>query len=300
MTRTISLSIFTLLAAGACSKRSGDGAGKSETGETETGETTEAPGPTEPGPAEMTRLFACDFVAWSGEGPERQGKFALANKSDRSVKRVQTWIYYYKGGEQFDRYPHALAQSFEPGVKTELELGAKGDKIKKETSAAACEITEATFTDGESWSNHNLNYNRLMIPRPLDGETHEQLLARTGEKVKARWTGNQEGKARFELENASGQPLEVRTAWVYYYDVDGRQLARAVSGLMQKLAVGATAEAELGYERDKIPEGAAVIEAGVSSVEFEGGRTWINRNLAPFERPMVSKPQAAPEPDAGN
>lgn len=279
------LAMLSVVAAGCKGDKKDKPAGDG-TGDTGGSGDTARPADAAPAPSAITRLFACDFVAWDGEGDERQARFALVNKGKKPVKRLQTWIYYYKKGEQIDRYPHALAQTFEPGARVEQKLGAKGTKIKKETEAAACEVTEATYTDGEVWSNLNLNYNPLMIPRPLDGETHEQLLARTGTAVKATWKGNLDGQATFELENVKGEPLEVRTVWVYYYDVDGRQLGRAVSNLMLKLDAGARVEQAVGYDGDKIPEHTRVIEATISRVDLAGGKPWINRNLAPFDKPM--------------
>lgn len=251
-------------------------------------------------PAVLTRLFQCDFVDWQGEGAERQARFALTNKSSEPVKRIQAWVYYYKGPDQIDRYPHALVSSFPPGEKKVLALGAKGEQIKTDVDGAACEITEGTYAGGDKWNNDNLNYNRLMIPRPRDGETHEQLLARTGAKVVATWDGKTGGTARFTLENKSGRPLRAETVWVYYYNASGKQLGRAVANLRLDLATAATSTKELGYPGDKIPEGTAIIEATVSKVAFTDGakETWINRNLAPFERPMESKPEAAPAPAA--
>jgi hypothetical protein len=296
MPQTIAL-VTALLCATACSKDSSD-KDKTPNDGPETGKTSEPPKDEPPeATGEVTRLFGCDFVAWSGEGPERQAKFALTNKGKKPVKRIQTWIYYYQKGEQIDRYPHALAQTFEPGAKAELALGSKGTKIKEGVDATACEITEATYADGETWANHNLNYNGLMIPRALEGETHEQLLARTGVAVRATWLGETgDGGAKFALENTRDRPLRARTAWVYYYDVDGKQLGRAVSNLMFAMEPKAKADQELGYKGDKIPEGTRVIEATVSVVEFADGakEKWINRNLAPFERPMESKPPADP------
>jgi hypothetical protein len=299
MHRSLALLFAAQLAAGCSKDKHEPPDDKADSAKTDDG-VEMPPEPDEPDePPVVTRLFDCEFVAWDGEGEERQARFALTNEGKDPVERVQTWIYYYEGAEQIGRFPHALFQEFAPGARVEEKLGSKGKQGNSEVDGAACEVSEATYVGGSTWENLNLNYNHLLIPRPRSGETHEQLLARSGVAVEPIWDekipGSGEGGANFTLVNVEGESLTARTAWVYYYDVDGKQLGRTATNLMLGIEPGKPVEKQLGYQGDEVPEGTRYIEATVSSVELAGGKKWFNRNLAPIERPMATPLPNSPE-----
>jgi hypothetical protein len=282
-----------VLVCAACGSKKDEQAAAPSSSSTSTGAAgATSPAAATPGvpPDRKTRIFECGFVKLDGEGKARTAIFKLKNLGDRTAAGAQAWLYYYDQADKLlSRYPHRFSTKLEPGAVEEQPLGHTGASIPKDAAKIECEISEVEWKDKARWANGNLSSHA--IDRPRGGFTHEQLLAREGERVTATWTGKNVDGPVLALKNVSGRPLTVKTVWVYQYDARGKQLERSVSNVGIDLEPGAQVEQKLGPKG--LRAGTKHVEAVVTEVRFRDRdkEPWLNDNLAPLgERPMQARP----------
>jgi hypothetical protein len=237
-----------------------------------------------------TRVVVGESLGLGEENGERGFRFKLTNTGSSAIDWAQTWVYYFdENGKCVDRYPHSIGGNLAPGAALERILGATGDGLakmqKNGAKTAEVEITAVKWADGTRWQNEN-----LVVPsweRKPGGETHEQLLAREGEKIVGKWLGThgKDEKPVFKLTNITEQPVTLRTLWIYYYDDKGTVVDRDVENLDLTILPGATIEHASGSPKAEIEATVKFIEPSASGVTI-GDKKWENENLSAFDRPM--------------